>query len=303
EITYNCFGKGPSTTAPAACPMITDASGTHAHLEVIIRFPNCWDGKNKAPDFRAKIVNMAYSNSNGSCPDSYPVKVPRLEMHVHYGLGLDGDLSTAQLSMDPKLDNGVWVPQWGSLYTEHADFVNGWKTDSMQYAVDKCLNILAACDNQIPMFYTTDTADGWISASGNTSTSGPTLQLGPGDTAFMKFPTPSDVSAFPWTKIWLQSYGRNVTDSTQATIRVYGATPRWDSTETAPKMADCSPVALGSFGINSEEKPRLIDVTGQVKSAMSAGNPTVGLCLKNTGDKTVELSSKDGKFAPVLFLK
>jgi hypothetical protein len=303
DITYHCSGQGQSKTVPASCPMLTDATGTYAHLEVIIHFPNCWDGKNEKPDFRAKIINTADSNADGSCPATHPVKVPRLEMHVQYRLEPDGDLSTAQLSMDPKRSNGEWVAQWGSLYTEHADFVNGWKPDSMKYAVDKCLNNDAACDNQIPVYYTTDMADGWISSSGAATTSGPTLRLGPGDTAFVKLPTPTDVTEFPWTQISLQTYGRNVTDATQATIKVYAATPRWDASGPAPQAADCSPVSLGSFGINGEEKPRLINISGHVKGAMSAGNPTVGLCLRNAGDKTVELSSKDGKFAPVLFLK
>ena len=283
--------------------MITDSTGTYAHLEVIIRFPNCWDGKNLKPNFRAQIVNMAYSASDGSCPANYPAKIPRLELHVHYGLGQDPDLSTAQLSMDPKLDKDTWVEQWGSLYTEHADFVNGWKPDSMQFAVEKCLNIAAVCENQLPVYYTKDVADGWISANGTATTSGPTLQLGPGDTAFLKFPTPTNTSDFPWSTISLQTYGRNVTDSTQAWLTVYGATPRWDSAGPAPQPADCSPVSLGGFGINGDEKPRLMNVTNHVKGAIAAGNPTVGVCLRNTTGKTVELSSKDGKFAPVLFLR
>jgi hypothetical protein len=303
EISYNCSGKGISKTVPTSCSMITDASGTYAHLEVIIHFPTCWDGKNEKPDFRAKIIHTAYSNTDGSCPATHPIRVPKLEMHVQYRLEPDGDLSTAQLSMDPKLVNGEWVPQWGSLYTEHADFVNGWKTDAMKYAVDKCLNNDAACDNQIPVYSTTDMADGWISSGGATTTSGPVLRLGPGDTVFMKFPTPANVSEFPWTLIWLQTYGRNVTDSTQAMVKVYAATPRWDAAGPAPQPVDCSPVSLMSFGINGEEKPRLANISAHVKGAMSAGNPTVGICLRNTGDKTVELSSKDGKFAPVLFLK
>jgi hypothetical protein len=303
EITYNCSGKGPSTKLWDSCSLLNDASGSYAHLEIAIRFPNCWDGKNLKPDLSKRIANMAYSTSNGSCPADYPVKVPKLEMHIHYGLGLDTDLTTAQLSMDPKLENGVSIPQWGSLYTEHADFVSGWKVDSMQYAVDKCLNTDVGCENQIPLYFSKDVADGWISANRVTTTSGPILQIGPGDTAFIKFPTPTNTSEFPWKSISMQTYGFNVTDATQAWLTVYGATPRWESGGPEPQASDCSPVSFGGFGINNLQKPRLVNVTGHVKAAMSAGNPMVGICLRNTSGKTVELSSKDGKFAPVLFFQ
>ena len=69
-------------------------------------------------------------------------------------------MSTAQLSLDPVFENGQWVPQWGSMYTAHGDFINAWHAESMQYIVDTCMNkavIVAAvdCNNSIPVYYST----------------------------------------------------------------------------------------------------------------------------------------------------
>ncbi|HZZ11909.1 MAG TPA: DUF1996 domain-containing protein, partial [Paraburkholderia sp.] len=141
HINFLCRGGSYTTVAPTSCPVVTDSEGTYSQLDISVHFPDCWDGKTLAPNLMSGIANMAYRNSNGTCPSAFPVKVPELQMNVQYSLGQDPDLSGAQLSMDPVYQNGQWMPQWGSLYTAHGDFMNAWKPDIMQYMVDSCMNM------------------------------------------------------------------------------------------------------------------------------------------------------------------
>ena len=46
-------------------------------------FPNCWDGKNLVTATPLLNTHMAFrSDSNGSCPDTHPVRVPQLFVEV-----------------------------------------------------------------------------------------------------------------------------------------------------------------------------------------------------------------------------
>ena len=130
HIEFLCTGSsGYSTTAPTNCPSSTP--GGSSQLNISVHFPDCWDGKTLVPVLgtdRAKRMtslmkaasgnlNVAYRNTDGTCPAAYPVKIPELQMNLTYDLGTDPSMGSAQLSLDPVLENGQWVPQWGSIYT------------------------------------------------------------------------------------------------------------------------------------------------------------------------------------------
>ncbi|BAO89391.1 DUF1996 domain-containing protein [Caballeronia cordobensis] len=303
QINYLCRGGGYTTIAPTNCPVVTDASGIYSQLDISVHFPDCWDGVHLKPDLANQIINMAYRQSDGTCPASYPIKIPELQVNVQYSLGQNPDLSTAQLSMDPMLTNGTWMPMWGSLFTAHADFINGWKIDSMQYAIDKCSNANVACDNQIPTFYAPAIADAWMNSTGVTTTTGPTLQAGPGDIIFLKFSTPSNTSDYPWSKAFLQTQGQNVTDTSAIMLNLYAAASGWNESSPLPQAVDCSTQSVGGIYLDNANIRRLNDVTNYVKSAIASGAQTIGICVRNATGRTVAFSSKDGVFAPALFMK
>jgi hypothetical protein len=302
QINYLCRGQNYTTIAPTNCPVVTDSSGTYSQLDISVHFPDCWDGVHLKPDFANQIVNMAYRQSDGTCPAAYPVKIPELQVNVQYSLGQDPDLSTAQLSMDPMLMNGVWTPMWGSLYTAHADFINGWKPDSMQYAVDKCSNANVDCDNQIPTYYSQDSGDAWMNSTGVTTATGPTLQVGPGDIIFLEFPTPS-ISDYPWSKAYLQTQGQNTTDTSAIMLNLYAANSGWNENAPLPQAVDCSTRSVGGIYLDNANIRRLNDVTNYVKSAIASGAQSIGICVRNTTGRTVVFSSREGVFTPALFLK
>jgi len=109
--TWRCAGDSmTSLPTPPSCPTGTD-------LVLIIRFPDCWNGTDL--DSWNHKAHMARRVSS-ECPASHPVLLPRIVMNVHFPGGSNANLSLAS----------------GSLYSAHADFMNGWKQATLATLVD-----------------------------------------------------------------------------------------------------------------------------------------------------------------------
>jgi hypothetical protein len=289
QINYLCRGGSYTQIAPTNCPVVTDSGGTYAQLNISVHFPDCWDGRTLVPNMASHIMNMAYRQSDGKCPAAYPIKIPELQLNVAYDLGQDPDLSTAQLSMDPILVNGTWVPQWGSLYTAHGDFINAWKTDSLQYAVDNCSNQNIACNNSIPTYYSKASADAWMDG---------------GSIVLIKFPTPTDLKDYPYTNSYLQTMAQNVTDTEAVMLDLYAASTNWDDAANLPTAAACNmSKRIGGIYLDNALQPRINDITGYVASQVAAGAPQIGVCVRNATGRTIQISSREGARTPALFMK
>ena len=123
---YNwwCLGNGATNmygSVPPRCP-------EGQHLELEIRFPDCWDGTYlDVPDHRS---HMAFS-ANALCPSSHPVSVVQLKFFVVYERAHGGDVRLAPLT-NPS--------------SPHADFVNSWDQEMLTIAVRDCVNAGAFCD-------------------------------------------------------------------------------------------------------------------------------------------------------------
>jgi hypothetical protein len=306
QINYLCRGSNYTTIAPTNCPVVTDSKGTYSQLDISIHFPDCWDGVTLRPSAPTFKNNMTYRNSDGTCPAAFPVKIPELQVNVQYSLGQNPDLSTAQLSMDPMMMNGTLTPEWGSLYTAHADFINGWKADVMQsYAINNCANNTRDCGDGIPTYYPAASANVALTSTGLYTAAGPSLQLAPGDTVFVKVPVPSNLSDYPWTKVYFQVQGKNVTDANTLSIAIYSATTTWNETDRLPHAADCSSTKAGSMTFNANDTASQGgDVTNSAKSVIAAGGAEIGLCLKNTTADTVVMHSREATvFPPALYIR
>jgi hypothetical protein len=306
QIDYLCRGSNYTRIAPTHCPVVTDSKGTYSQLNISVHFPECWDGVHLRPDLINRIANMAYRLADGRCPSGYPVKIPELQMNIQYSLGDDPDLAGAQLSMDPELMNGKMEQMWGSMYTAHGDFVSGWKPDSIRYAVDNCSNAPGTnvgCGANIPTYYAKASSDAWMNAQGAFTTGGPTLQVGPGEVIFLKFAVPAGMDDYPWSKAWVQTQGRNVTDAERIYLSLYGATTEWDANATLPRPSDCASKSVGGIYLDGTDIQRLNEVTSYIKTSLASGSKEIGLCVRNTSGKTVVFSSREGIFAPALFFK
>ncbi len=63
------------------------------------------------------------------------------------------DTSKVELSMDPVMHGETREERWGSLYTAHADFMNGWTEDGAQFMTDLCMNQGLDCGTTVPYAY------------------------------------------------------------------------------------------------------------------------------------------------------
>ncbi len=74
------------------------------------------------------------------------------------------DTSKVELSMDPVMHGETREERWGSLYTAHADFMNGWTEDGAQFMTDLCMNQGLDCGTTVPYAYSKAEENTWISS-------------------------------------------------------------------------------------------------------------------------------------------
>ena len=320
HIDFLCAGQGYKPDPPTTCPPQTP--GGHSQLDISVHFPDCWDGHTLVPvlgtgranRMKAAIkagtgqLNVAYRNSDGTCPSAYPVKIPESQMNIAYDLGTDTDLSDAKLSLDPKLQNGQWVPQWGTLYTAHGDFMNAWRPETMQYLIDTCMNKPSTpgntCDKSIRTYYSAATANVQLDSNNVAQPAGATLVLTPGALTLIRLPMPANLNDYPYAKSYLQSLGGNVTDTAAVTIELYAAHTDWDETSKLPTASSCDLTQhIGSIYLDNVQQVRLNDISSYIASQKTAGASQIGICIKNTVSKTISFSSRTGTWTPGLYLK
>jgi hypothetical protein len=321
HINFLCASTGSYVLEPPkTCPPQTP--GGSSQFNISVHFPDCWDGKNLVPILgsdratRMKAarqagsgqLNVAYRNSDGTCPGAYPVKIPELQLNIAYDLGTNPDLSDAQLSMDPVFQNGQWVPQWGSLYTAHGDFMNAWRPQTMQYLVDTCMNKPrtpgSTCDKSIPTYYSAATANVQIDSHDVVQPAGTTLVSAPGSLTFIQFPMPAGLGEYPYANSYLQSLGGNVTDAAAIMLELYAAHTDWDETTHPPTASSCDLTQrIGGIYMDDAQSVRLNDITGFIASQRAAGASQIGICIRNTVTQTVRFSSRTGPWTPAIYLK
>jgi hypothetical protein len=111
--------------------------GTDSYLQMVVVFPQCWDGKNlDSPNHKD---HMAYAISS-KCPATHPVIIPEISLNMNYKIKANGVTAKWRLASDN-------YPAFGfnAGYSGHADWVNGWDETTLNGIVKNCLNASKDC--------------------------------------------------------------------------------------------------------------------------------------------------------------
>lgn len=122
NIYWGCAdnnGLGGKQTTPESCAV--------GIITLHIGFGNCFDGVH--PNTVAHPGSLVYP-SDGKCPASNPVALPRLIERFEYPVGT----TTGTITLSS-----------GATYTAHADFLQSWQAGKLKALVDRCLNQDIAC--------------------------------------------------------------------------------------------------------------------------------------------------------------
>lgn len=122
---YACGEGRPISSVPMNC--------RSDWLKGVIVFPSCWDGRNL--DSRDHKSHMAYPTGRG-CPNAYAVKIPKIVLHINYGIHDGRGYALASDAM-MGMDRGMSL---------HADFWNTWDQSVLEQQVSNCLNAGKSCD-------------------------------------------------------------------------------------------------------------------------------------------------------------
>jgi hypothetical protein len=114
-VSWYCGNNVQNAAAtPQACTGNQDLVG-------LIRFPECWNGKDlDSADHKSHVTYAV----NGVCATG-TVALPQIQMHIHYPA--QTNVSTLAMSS-------------GSIFSLHADFMNGWNQRGFERQVAQRLN-------------------------------------------------------------------------------------------------------------------------------------------------------------------
>jgi len=133
QITYTCMQneatRAPETVGFPTKPCPVGIMANH-------RFPTCWNGKDlDSPNHQDHVAypESGTFESGGPCPATHPVRLPQILLETVW------DTRQFNNKADWPADGSqpfVWSSGDATGYSSHADYVFGWKDNSLQVAMD-----------------------------------------------------------------------------------------------------------------------------------------------------------------------
>jgi hypothetical protein len=106
-------------------------------LNMVIEFPQCWDGKNL--DSADHTSHMSYT-VNGKCPSTHPVAIPQVSFNTLYPVR---DVKGWHLSSD------MYDQSMPGGFSAHGDWFEGWDPEVSKVFVDNCVKKGVDCHSHL----------------------------------------------------------------------------------------------------------------------------------------------------------
>jgi hypothetical protein len=123
---WHCVGISASQATIPDCG--------NADVELVLTFPNCWDGVNL--DSSNHKSHMFYGQGL-NCPTTHPVLVPEMSFRFRWAASGPGVTLSSDTMSVHTMPGGT---------TAHGDFINTWDDSELARRVTGCLNVAHVCN-------------------------------------------------------------------------------------------------------------------------------------------------------------